>query len=99
MNFKIFVQFDEDLDRFLNKKEFYEFLTYLNPILNDKDKESIFKLKNEKGISFPKHIFESPFKLADRKGNAKLIFNNTIEEFQFQFDITEDYAFVCALTK
>jgi phosphopantetheinyl transferase len=62
-------------------------------------KESIFKLKNEKGISFPKHIFESPFKLADRKGNAKLIFNNTIEEFQFQFDIIEDYAFVCALTK
>lgn len=62
-------------------------------------KESIFKLKNEKGISFPKHIFESPFKLADRKGNAKLIFNNTIEEFQFQFDIIEDYAFVCTLTK
>lgn len=62
-------------------------------------KESIFKLKNEKGISFPKHIFESPFKLADRKGNAKLIFNNTIEEFQFQFDIIENYAFVCALTK
>ena len=62
-------------------------------------KESIFKLKNEKGISFPKHIFESPFKLADRKGNAKLIFNNTTEEFQFQFDIIEDYAFVCALTK
>jgi phosphopantetheinyl transferase len=62
-------------------------------------KESIFKLKNEKGISFPKHIFESPFKLADSKGNAKLIFNNTIEEFQFQFDIIEDYAFVCTLTK
>jgi phosphopantetheinyl transferase len=62
-------------------------------------KESIFKLKNEKGISFPKHIFESPFQLKDRKGNAKLIFNNTIEEFQFQFDIIEDYAFVCALSK
>lgn len=30
-------------------------------------KESIFKLKNEKGISFPNHIFERPFKLEDKK--------------------------------
>ncbi len=62
-------------------------------------KESIFKLKNEKGISFPKHIFEKPFKLEDKKGKAQLIFNNNTEEFQFQFDIIEEYAFVCALTK
>lgn len=61
-------------------------------------KESIFKLKNEKGISFPKHIFESPFQLADGKGTAQLIFNDNAEEFQFQFDLIEDYAFVCALT-
>lgn len=62
-------------------------------------KESIFKLKNEKGISFPKHIFERPFKLEDKKGTAQLIFNNNTEDFQFQFDIIEEYAFVCALTK
>ena len=61
-------------------------------------KESIFKLKNEKGISFPNHIFESPFQLADGKGNAQLIFNNHTEEFQFQFELIENYAFVCALT-
>ena len=62
-------------------------------------KESIFKLKNEKGISFPKHIFERPFKLEDKKGTAQLIFNNNTEDFQFQFDTIEEYAFVCALTK
>lgn len=62
-------------------------------------KESIFKLKNEKGISFPKHIFETPFKLKDKKGTAQLIFNNNTEDFQFQFEILEEYAFVCALTK
>ena len=62
-------------------------------------KESIFKLKNEKGISFPKHIFERPFKLEDKKGTAQLIFNNNTEDFQFQFDIIEEYAFVCALSK
>ena len=62
-------------------------------------KESIFKLKNEKGISFPKHIFERPFKLEDKEGTAQLIFNNKTEDFQFQFEIIEEYAFVCALTK
>jgi phosphopantetheinyl transferase len=62
-------------------------------------KESIFKLKNEKGISFPKHIFEGPFKLEDKEGTAQLIFNNKTEDFQFQFEIIEEYAFVCATTK
>lgn len=62
-------------------------------------KESIFKLKNEKGISFPKHIFEGPFKLEDKEGTAQLIFNNKPEDFQFQFEIIEEYAFVCAITK
>jgi phosphopantetheinyl transferase len=62
-------------------------------------KESIFKLKNEKGISFPKHIFEGPFKLEDKEGTAQLIFNNKTEDFQFQFEIIEEYAFVCAITK
>ena len=61
-------------------------------------KESIFKLKNEKGISFPNHIFERPFKLEDKKGTAQLIFNNNTEDFQFEFDFIEEYAFVCALT-
>jgi phosphopantetheinyl transferase len=62
-------------------------------------KESIFKLKNEKGISFPKHIFEGPFKLEDKEGTAQLIFNNKTEDFQFQYEIIEEYAFVCATTK
>jgi phosphopantetheinyl transferase len=61
-------------------------------------KESIFKLKNEKGISFPNHIFERPFILEDKKGTAQLIFNNNTEDFQFEFDFIEEYAFVCALT-
>mgnify|MGYP006166781835 CR=1 FL=1 len=62
-------------------------------------KESIFKIKNEKGISFPNHIFEAPFKIEDKKGTAQLIFNNNAEDFQFQFEIIEEYAFVCVLTK
>lgn len=60
-------------------------------------KESVFKLKNEKGISFPNHISESPFQLEDKKGKAKLHFNDLIEDFNFQFDFVDDYVFVCVL--
>lgn len=60
-------------------------------------KESVFKLKNEKGISFPNHISESPFHLEDKKGKAHLNFNNASEDFQFQFDFVDDYVFVCVM--
>ena len=60
-------------------------------------KESVFKLKNEKGISFPNHISESPFQLEDKKGKAQLHFNNITEEFNFQFDFVDDYVFVCVM--
>ncbi|MEZ4852919.1 4'-phosphopantetheinyl transferase superfamily protein [Flavobacterium sp.] len=60
-------------------------------------KESIFKIKNEKGISFPKHIFENSFSLAESRCNAELRFNNEIEKFDIQFYKVEDYIFVAAL--
>jgi phosphopantetheinyl transferase len=59
-------------------------------------KESIFKIKNEKGISFPNHIFEDDFSFEDKKATATLKFNNKEETFQVQFDSVEDYIFVCA---
>lgn len=62
-------------------------------------KESIFKIKNEKGISFPEHIFEDEFDLNDGKCTAKLHFNNQIENFQIQFYNIEAYIFVCAFPK
>jgi len=62
-------------------------------------KESIFKIKNEKGISFPKHIFEDDFAMVDKKASATLQFNNKEEKFKIQFDSVEDYIFVCAFEK
>jgi 4'-phosphopantetheinyl transferase len=59
-------------------------------------KESIFKIKNEKGISFPNHIFENDFNFEDKKASATLKFNDLEEKFQIQFDSVEDYIFVCA---
>lgn len=59
-------------------------------------KESIFKLKNEIGISFPNHISETPFVFEDKKTNARLIFNNKTACFETVFDSIEDYIYVCA---
>jgi phosphopantetheinyl transferase len=59
-------------------------------------KESIFKIKNEKGISFPEHISEDEFCLSNKKCLAELHFKNTIEKFKIHFYKVEDYIFVCA---
>lgn len=57
-------------------------------------KESIFKIKNEKGISFPDHIFEKGFDIKEGKCTAELHFNNQIEKFDIQFHLIEGYVFV-----
>ena len=62
-------------------------------------KESIFKIKNETGISFPNDIFEEDFSWEDKKVTATLKFNNKEEIFQILFDAIEDYIFVCAFEK
>ena len=59
-------------------------------------KESIFKIKNEVGISFMDHIFEESFRIEDKRTIAKLNFNNKEELFNIQFDRVEAYIFVCA---
>ena len=59
-------------------------------------KESIFKIKNEQGISFPNHIFEDDFSLEEKKSKAILKFNNREEVFNIIFDTIEDYVYVCA---
>ena len=57
-------------------------------------KESIFKIKSEKGISFPDHIFEDAFEINEGKCTAKLHFNDQIENFLVQFEQIDDYIFV-----
>lgn len=58
-------------------------------------KEAVFKIKNEKGISYPNHISELPFALADGQATARLDFNNQTEFFPVHFIKREDYIFVC----
>ncbi|WP_445453246.1 4'-phosphopantetheinyl transferase family protein [Flavobacterium sp. 25HG05S-40] len=59
-------------------------------------KESVFKIKNEVGISFKDHIFENDFNLVDRKCTVELRFSNKTECFDIVFDRIENYVFVCA---
>lgn len=59
-------------------------------------KESVFKIKNEIGISFKGNIFEDDFNLKDRKCRASLQFNNITESFDIVFEFIENYVFVCA---
>ena len=60
-------------------------------------KEAIFKIKNEKGISFPDHIFEADFRLSDTTTQAELHFNQQVEPFAIHFQPIANYIFVCAL--
>lgn len=62
-------------------------------------KETVFKIKNEVGISFPDHISETPFTFEDKAANAKLLFNNQTEYFETVFDSVEDYIYVCGFQK
>ena len=62
-------------------------------------KESVFKIKNEAGISFKDNIFESEFNLEDKKCTVALRFNTKEEHFTILFDFIEDYIFVCAFEK
>ncbi len=62
-------------------------------------KESVFKIKNEIGISFKDHIFENNFNLEDKKCTVELRFDNKTEYFDILFDFIENYVFVCAFEK
>lgn len=54
-------------------------------------KESVFKVKNEVGISFPDHIHEDEFSLNDAICFATLTYNNLNERFKSHFFPIEDF--------
>lgn len=49
-------------------------------------KESIFKIRSEKGISFKEHIVVSPFALSEKQGKAQLYFDGVISNFMLYFE-------------
>ncbi len=62
-------------------------------------KEAIFKIKNEKGISFKDHILVKPFKLNQKQTQAELNFNSKRENFEINYHEIENYTLVYALSE
>jgi 4'-phosphopantetheinyl transferase len=79
-------------DKFVNEKELGQYKLLGNSEYIKKltviwgIKEAVFKIRNEKGISFKDHIFETEFNLLDQETKAQLRFENEIENFDVHFE-------------
>jgi phosphopantetheinyl transferase len=62
-------------------------------------KEAIFKIRNEKGISFKDHIEVMPFRLDDTKTKAELHFEGVVKDFDIYFEEIENFTLVYAFEK
>ena len=59
-------------------------------------KEAIFKIRNEKGISFKNHIKVRSFNLKAKVSTAELHFDNVIKDFKIYFEEIEGFTLVYA---
>ena len=62
-------------------------------------KESIFKIRNEPGISFKDHIQVNPFEIDDQKTTAILEMENIKQQFFIYFEEFENFILVYAFEK
>lgn len=62
-------------------------------------KEAIFKIRNEKGISFKNHIRVAPFDLEDLETTAFLTFETTRQGFKIHFEEIDIFTLVYAFEK
>ena len=62
-------------------------------------KEAIFKIRNEKGISFKDHIQVNPFEIGDKETNAILEIENIKQQFSVHFEEFGGFALVYAFEK
>lgn len=79
----------------LNKKSKQNYIKKLTVIWGAK--EALFKIKNEKGISFKDHIVVNNINLNHNCTDADLIFNGINENFKIYFYEIENYMLVYAL--
>ncbi len=79
----------------LSKKNEQNYIRKLTVIWGAK--EAIFKIKNEKGISYKNHIFVKPFNINQNQTQAELNFNSKLENFEINYYEIENYTLVYAL--
>lgn len=75
-------------------KENQEYIRKLTAIWGVK--ESIFKIRNEAGISFKDHIHVHPFEIKDQSGIADLHFQNKSIQFKYHFIEIDNFTLVYA---
>jgi phosphopantetheinyl transferase len=89
-------------DKFVNNKELKRLKSFDNEDYIKKlttkwgAKEAIFKIRNEKGISFKDHIQVNPFEITEGKTTAMLEIENTKQQFAIYFEEVEDFTLVYA---
>jgi phosphopantetheinyl transferase len=92
-------------DKFINNEELEKLRTsdnqdYIRKLtINWGVKESIFKIRNEKGISFKHHISVNPFELDHKSGTALLDFENNKQKYTVLFEEFEGFTLVYAFEK
>lgn len=83
--------------QYLNREEKLAYIRKLTVIWGAK--EAIFKIQNEKGISFKDHIVVDAFDLNQTETTAHLYFDGLHKEFRIFFEEMEGFTLVYALGK
>lgn len=92
-------------DKFVNEKELkrlqsFDTLDYIKKLtVKWGAKEAIFKIRNEKGISFKDHIQVAPFSLTENQTHACLLFDNLEKKFEVNYLEIENFTLVYAFEK
>ena len=84
---------DEELKR-LQKTDLNDYIKKLT--VKWGAKEAVFKIKNEKGISFKDHIKLNSFELESKQTIAELHFDNLVKDLKIHFEEIEEFTLVYA---
>jgi phosphopantetheinyl transferase len=83
--------------QYLDREKKTEYIKKLTVIWGAK--EAIFKIRNEKGISFKDHIAVDEFELDQTQTTASLHFDGLHKEFKIYFEEIDNFTLVYALEK
>ena len=92
-------------DKFINENELHRLKSSSNQDYIKKltvkwgAKEAVFKIRNEKGISFKDHIKVNSFEIKDKQAIAELHFDSLIKDFIIHFEEIEKFTLVYAFEK
>jgi 4'-phosphopantetheinyl transferase len=94
---KIASKFNDDDFHFLKADKKEEYIGKLTVIWGAK--ESIFKIRNIRGVSFKDHIKVQAFEMDDKFAAAELYFDEVVRYFNVCFEEIEDFILVYAYEK